>query len=81
MSSEAPQPAAESAGYFLRLATRLGYLTAPEGQRLASQTSTAFACLYGLIKAVESESGKLSKTFASLSSAFVLFLARTFPGP
>lgn len=65
--------------YFTHLATRLGYLTAPESEHLAGQTSTAFACLHGLIRAVESEAGKLSKTLASLSSAVVVFLARMFP--
>jgi len=67
--------------YFLHLAARLSYLNAADHQRLAAQTKTAFACLHGLIKAVEAESGRLTKAIAVLSSAFALFLVRAFPGP
>jgi four helix bundle protein len=43
------------AQYFVHLASRLGYLTADEAEALNTQTKTAFACLHGLIKAVEKE--------------------------
>jgi four helix bundle protein len=46
------------AQYFIHLAQRLGYLSPVDSQRLVAQTRTAFACLHGLIKAVERESGK-----------------------
>jgi four helix bundle protein len=45
--------------YFVHLSQRLGYLSNPEAERLISQTRQTFACLHGLIKAVEKESGKL----------------------
>lgn len=67
--------------YFLHLAARLGYLSQADGQRLATQTKTAFACLHGPIKAVEAESGKLSRTLAAATSALVLVLARIAPSP
>lgn len=66
--------------YFLHLAARLGYLNANDDLQLSSQTRAAFACLHGLIKAVEAESGKLTKTLAVASSALVLFLSRLLPG-
>jgi four helix bundle protein len=46
--------------YFIHLASRLGYLNPGEAEGLISQTKQAFACLHGLIKAVETESGKSS---------------------
>jgi hypothetical protein len=46
--------------YFIHLASRLSYLNSEEAEGLISQTKQAFACLHGLIKAVEKESGKLS---------------------
>jgi four helix bundle protein len=47
------------AQYFLHLARRLGYLSEPEHDQLADQTKHAFACLHGLIQAVEREAGKV----------------------
>jgi hypothetical protein len=38
-----------------------------------------FACLIGLISAVEKEAGKLGKTVAVITSAIVLGLARFLP--
>jgi hypothetical protein len=38
-----------------------------------------FACLIGLISAVEKEAGKLGKTVAVITSAIVLGLARILP--
>ena len=67
--------------YFLHLAARLGYLNAVDDQRLAAQTKTAYACLHGLIKAVEAESGILTRALAVASSALVLLLARAVPRP
>jgi four helix bundle protein len=43
--------------YFIHLSGRLGYLTASEAEPLLVQTHKTFACLHGLIKAVEKESG------------------------
>src|SRR6516225_1781773 len=42
------------------LARRLGYLSVDEAESLAGQTKLTFACLHGLIRAVEKEAGKLS---------------------
>jgi four helix bundle protein len=39
--------------YFIHLACRLGYLSSDEADNLRRQTKTTFACLHGLIKAVE----------------------------
>lgn len=61
--------------YFVHLAQRLGYLDPTNGQQLAAQTKTAFACLHGLIKAVERESGKLAKLTALLTSAIALLIS------
>lgn len=44
--------------YFIHLSLRLGYLSAAAGENLMSQTKQTFACLHGLIRAVEKESGK-----------------------
>src|ERR1035437_2263917 len=41
------------AQYFIHLAQRLGYLAPSDAGALAAQTSTTFACLHGLIRAVE----------------------------
>jgi four helix bundle protein len=66
--------------YFIRLAQRLGYLNPAESQRLAGNTKTTFACLHGLIKAVERESGKPTRVMALLTSAVVLGLSRIVSG-
>ena len=67
--------------YFIHLSQRLGYLNPTDGQRLAAQTKTVFACLHGLIKAVERESGKLTKVMALLTSTLTLILARMVSAP
>ena len=41
--------------YFIHLAQRLGYVSTSDAQRLNDQTKTTFACLHGLIRAVEKE--------------------------
>src|SRR5215470_16096205 len=56
------------AQYFIHLSRRLGYLLSEEADDLRQQTKTAFACLHGLIKAVEKEAGKLSKVIATTRS-------------
>lgn len=63
------------AQYFIHLAQRLAYLNPDDGQRLTAQTKTTFACLHGLVKAVERESGKLTKIVALLTSAVALFVS------
>lgn len=60
--------------YFIHLARRLGYLAEAEADKLHEQTKIAFACLHGLIHAVEKEAGKLAKFTATLTSLFALAL-------
>ena len=43
--------------YFIHLARRLGYLADSDSERLINQKKQTFACLHGLIKAVEREAG------------------------
>ena len=62
--------------YFIHLARRLNCLQPAEAERLQSQTKQVFGCLHGLIRAVEKESGKLSKVIAATTSLFVLGLLR-----
>lgn len=63
--------------YFVHLASRLGYLTDESRTALESQLKQTFACLHGLISAVEKEAGKLGRLIATTSCLFVLLLART----
>ena len=67
--------------YFIHLAGRLGYLVPGEVDRLHSQTKQEFACLHGLIQAVEKESGKLSKFAAAVTSLLAMSVARLVGGP
>jgi len=62
--------------YFIHLAQRLNYLAGAEGKALHQQTKVTFACLHGLIRAVEKEAGKLSKVAATITSLIVLGLVR-----
>src|ERR1700736_2306935 len=62
--------------YFVHLARRLDYLSSEEAGALHGQTKLTFACLHGLVKAVEQEAGKLSKVVATVTSLFVIGLAR-----
>jgi four helix bundle protein len=62
--------------YFIHLARRLNYLGQAESDALRDQTKMAFACLHGLIRAVEREAGKLSKVVATITSLVVIGLAR-----
>jgi four helix bundle protein len=66
--------------YFIHLACRLGYLVKGDAERLTGQTRQAFACLHGLILAVEREAGKFSKIVATITSLLVIGLARTAHG-
>ena len=62
--------------HFVHLAQRLEYLAPSDAQALAAQTSAAFAFLHGLIRAVEQNSGKLSRVAAAVTSFLVLCLPR-----
>jgi four helix bundle protein len=64
------------AQYFVHLARRLGYLSPNDADALAAQTSATFACLHGLIRAVEKEAGKLTQVAAAITSLLVLCLPR-----
>ena len=68
------------AQYFLHLSRRLGYLDPKDADRLAAETKQVFACLHGLIKAVEKEAGRLSKVGAAVTSLLVFGLARIAGG-
>jgi four helix bundle protein len=67
--------------YFIHLAQRLHYLNDEEAGSLIGQTKQAFACLHGLIQAVEKETGKLGKLVAASTSLLVVCLARLLSGP
>ncbi len=69
------------AQYFLHLARRLGFLTEADANRLSTQARESFACLHGLIKAVEKEAGKLTKLAAAATGLIILGIARFITGP
>ena len=52
--------------YFIHLARRLNYLPQEESDMLREQTKMAFACLHGLIRAVEKEAGNSAKLWQPL---------------
>src|ERR1700726_2970220 len=58
--------------YFIHLAHRLDYLSSADADELHSQTKLTFACLHGLIQAVEKEAGKLSKVVATVTSLIAI---------
>ncbi len=60
--------------YFIHLARRLGYIAAKEADELESECRRTFACLHGLIQAVEGEAGKFTKFVAKATSLLVLGL-------
>ncbi len=66
--------------YFVHLALRLGYLAEPEAAALIAQSRRTFACLHGLIQAVEKEVGKLGKIVAAITSLLVLGFVRLSTG-
>jgi len=53
------------AQYFIHLAARFRYLLVENADALRAQSRQAFACLHGLIQAVEKQTGKLTKTSAA----------------
>jgi four helix bundle protein len=67
------------AHYFVHLSKRLGYVGDEKHAELESLFRRTFACLIGLISAVEKEAGKLAKAVAVITSAIVLGLARFVP--
>ena len=66
--------------YFIHLSQRLGYLQGGPYEALEQQVGQCFACLQGLIQAVERESGKLAKMTAKVTSLVVLAIPRLIPG-
>ncbi len=68
------------AQYFIHLGRRLGYLSVEESEALREQTKMTFACLQGLIQAVEKEAGRLSKVLATVTSLLVIGLMRWSSG-
>jgi len=66
--------------YFVHLSRRLGYLSDVDAERLIGQTRQTFACLHGLIKAVEKEAGKFAKAVAILTSLLVLGIGHYIGG-
>jgi four helix bundle protein len=67
--------------YFIHLAKRLGYTS--DTDSVTELSRRTFACLHGLIAAVEREAGKLTKVISKLSSLLVLGAVRlaVAPGP
>jgi four helix bundle protein len=57
--------------YFIHLARRLGYLNNEDAERLRNQTKTTFACLHGLIQAVDKEARKPASPSSVVSSPVV----------
>jgi four helix bundle protein len=68
------------AQYFIHLAERLGYLPLEATDALRQQTKKTFACVYGLIQAVEKEAGKLSKLVATVTSLIAIGFVRWSSG-
>ena len=66
--------------YFIHLACRLHYLTDEEAEKLVGQTKQVFACLHGLIQAVEKETGKIGRMIATTTSVLTLCLAHLASG-
>ena len=64
------------AHYFVHLSKRLGYVGDDKHTELESLFRRTFACLIGLISAVEKEAGKLVKAIAVITSLIALSLAR-----
>lgn len=61
--------------YFVHHAKRLGYLPEADAATLDEKAGELFGCLYGLIRAVEKEGGKITTLAASITSFVVLGLA------
>ena len=58
--------------YFIHLSGRLGYLTTEQTEELQEQADSCLRILAGLVRSVEKEAGRLSRTIARISSALVL---------
>ena len=67
--------------YFIHLARRLNYFGKEESDTLREQTKVTFACLHGLIRAVEKEAGKISKIVATVTSLIVIGMTHWSRGP
>ena len=67
------------AHYFVHLSKRLAYVGDKKHAELESLFRRTFACLLGLIAAVEKENAKLGKAVALITSAVVLGLGRLLP--
>jgi four helix bundle protein len=67
--------------YFIHLARRLNYFGQGESDALRGQAKMTFACLHGLIRAVEKEAGKVSKLVATVTSLIVIGMAHWSRGP
>lgn len=62
--------------YFLHLSHRLGYVDETSATDLDAKCGETFGCLYGLIRAVEKESGKLATFSASITAMLAIALLR-----
>ena len=65
--------------YFIHLAHRLGYLETAEAEIFIGKTKQTFACLHGLVQAVEKESGKFVNLVTAAASLFALALVSKSP--
>jgi len=64
--------------YFIHLSGRLGYLTAEQAGVLQEQADECLRVLGGLIRSVEKEAGKITRTIARTSSMLVLSLGLAY---
>jgi four helix bundle protein len=62
--------------YFIHLSQRLGYLPPERSQELIARTKQVFACLHGLIQAVEKETGRMTRIIAAASSLIAVGFSR-----
>jgi len=58
--------------YFVHLSGRLGYLTQEQAEALQEQADGCLRVLAGLIRSVEKEAGKVTRTIARVSSSLFL---------
>jgi four helix bundle protein len=68
------------AQYFIHLSHRLGYLSEEQAAELHDQTKRAFACLHGLVQAVEQEAGMARRIIATITSLVTIGVARVTAG-
>ena len=62
--------------YFVHLSQRLGYLDDRRSESVANDARKTFACLSGLIRAVEKEAGAIPKIAAVVTSCIALAAAK-----